>query len=111
MASYLAIGSTAIVNLIHYPSMKPLTWPASIVLVACTAIVLTPAIFGDSAQYPRNLTKGDVDRWMSELSNWGRWGKDDQSGTVNLSLPPNGWPPHAWSRRASPFRSPVMQIP
>ncbi len=21
---------------------------------------------------------------MTELSNWGRWGKDDQAGTVNL---------------------------
>jgi hypothetical protein len=34
--------------------------------------------------YPRNLTKDDIDRWMTELSNWGRWGKDDQAGTVNL---------------------------
>ena len=30
------------------------------------------------------LTKGDIDRLMTELSNWGRWGKDDQMGTVNL---------------------------
>ena len=35
-------------------------------------------------KYPRNLTKDDIDRWMTELSNWGRWGKDDQAGTVNL---------------------------
>jgi kynurenine formamidase len=35
-------------------------------------------------KYPRNLTKEDIDRWMTELSNWGRWGKDDQAGTVNL---------------------------
>ena len=35
-------------------------------------------------RYPRNLTKDDIDRWMTELSNWGRWGKDDQMGTVNL---------------------------
>jgi kynurenine formamidase len=31
-----------------------------------------------------HLTKADIDRWMTELSNWGRWGKDDQIGTVNL---------------------------
>lgn len=28
-----------------------------------------------------------LDRWMQELSNWGRWGKDDQLGTVNLITP------------------------
>ena len=39
---------------------------------------------GASEQYPRNLTKADIDRWMTELSNWGKWGKDDQAGTVNL---------------------------
>src|ERR1051325_3183822 len=32
-------------------------------------------------------TKADVDRWMKDLSNWGRWGRDDQMGTVNLITP------------------------
>jgi kynurenine formamidase len=35
----------------------------------------------------RNLTKDNIDAWMNELSNWGRWGKDDQAGTVNLITP------------------------
>jgi kynurenine formamidase len=35
----------------------------------------------------RHLTKADVDRLMKDLSNWGRWGKDDQIGTVNLITP------------------------
>src|SRR4051812_623797 len=39
------------------------------------------AAFGQSN---RTVTKADVDRWMTELSNWGRWGKQDQIGTVNL---------------------------
>src|SRR5205814_3692568 len=38
------------------------------------------AIVADGAK----TTKADVDRWMTELSNWGRWGKDDQIGTLNL---------------------------
>ena len=38
-------------------------------------------------KYPQNLTKEDVDRWMTELSNWGKWGKDDQAGTINLITP------------------------
>jgi kynurenine formamidase len=36
---------------------------------------------------PHKMTKADVDRWMTELSNWGRWGKDDQLGTLNLITP------------------------
>ncbi len=32
-------------------------------------------------------TKADVDRWMETLSNWGRWGADDQLGTINLITP------------------------
>jgi kynurenine formamidase len=39
------------------------------------------------AQTTHTMTKADVDRWMSELSNWGRWGKDDQRGTLNLITP------------------------
>jgi kynurenine formamidase len=30
------------------------------------------------------LDAGTIDRWMTELSNWNRWGKDDERGTVNL---------------------------
>src|SRR5689334_23067713 len=30
------------------------------------------------------LDAATIDRWMTELSNWNRWGKDDQRGTVNL---------------------------
>ena len=37
--------------------------------------------------YPRNLTSSDIERWMSELSNWGKWGQDDQAGTLNLITP------------------------
>jgi len=36
-----------------------------------------------SADTPR-VSNDDVARWMKELSNWGRWGKDDQRGTLNL---------------------------
>lgn len=30
------------------------------------------------------LDAATIERWMRELSNWGRWGTDDQRGTVNL---------------------------
>lgn len=35
----------------------------------------------------QGVTKADIDRLMTELSNWGRWGKDDQLGTMNLITP------------------------
>ena len=34
-----------------------------------------------------NATREDFDRFVKELSNWGRWGKDDQMGAVNLITP------------------------
>jgi kynurenine formamidase len=39
------------------------------------------------AQTRQALTIQDIDRMMVELSNWGRWGKDDQLGAVNLITP------------------------
>lgn len=30
------------------------------------------------------VTKAEYNRWLTEDSNWGRWGKDDELGTVNL---------------------------
>jgi len=36
------------------------------------------------AQNNHAMIKADVDRDMKELSNWGRWGKDDQLGAFNL---------------------------
>lgn len=56
-----------------------------LVLVACA--LSAPALFSGSrvtAQAGSKLTKADIDTWMKELSNWGRWGKDDQLGAINL---------------------------
>ena len=30
------------------------------------------------------VTRADVEEWMETLSNWGRWGDEDQLGTINL---------------------------
>lgn len=49
--------------------------------------LLTVGVFSTSglhAQTSHNLTKADIDKLMAELSNWGRWGKDDQLGAMNL---------------------------
>jgi kynurenine formamidase len=35
----------------------------------------------------QSVDQTQVDAWMTELSNWGRWGADDQRGTINLITP------------------------
>jgi hypothetical protein len=40
----------------------------------------------ESAQHPA-ITIEQVNRWETELSNWGRWGKDDERGALNLITP------------------------
>ena len=34
-----------------------------------------------------DVTQAQFDKWKTELSNWGRWGKDDERGTLNLITP------------------------
>jgi kynurenine formamidase len=36
---------------------------------------------------PVVVTQAEYDRWQTELSNWGRWGRDDELGTLNLITP------------------------
>jgi kynurenine formamidase len=33
------------------------------------------------------VTQAQYERWQVDLSNWGRWGKDDEMGTLNLITP------------------------
>jgi kynurenine formamidase len=54
---------------------------------AAARATAAPQAVAQGEKYPRNLTKEDVDRWMTELSNWGKWGADDQAGTINLITP------------------------
>jgi kynurenine formamidase len=49
------------------------------------ALLLAVSLFAQTPQRP--LSKADIDNMMKELSNWGRWGKDDEKGTVNLITP------------------------
>src|SRR5881396_950251 len=61
----------------YFTRRESLTWIAGSVAASARGYAAEP-------RYPRNLTKADIDRWLKELSNWGRWGKDDQAGTINL---------------------------
>ena len=57
--------------------MKP------IIICLLVTLLLPPS----HAQTSHNLTKTDIDRMMTDLSNWGRWGKADQLGAINLITP------------------------
>ncbi len=59
---------------------------ALVVVVVGGAWLLSPAP-GLEAQSSHDVTSETVDGWMTELSNWGRWGDDDQRGTLNLITP------------------------
>ena len=50
-------------------------------------IVMAAAAGTLVAQDKHKMTKADVERQIEELSNWGRWGKDDQLGALNLITP------------------------
>lgn len=57
---------------------------------AVFTVGLCSVVFSRPTRQPsvqQKLTKTDVDRLMNELSNWGRWGKEDQLGAVNLITP------------------------
>ena len=40
----------------------------------------------DSSQRPL-VTRAEYDGWLTDLSNWGRWGADDEIGALNLITP------------------------
>src|ERR1700738_1534287 len=51
-----------------------------------TIILLMTGLLAQ-AQSSHAVTAAMIDQWMTELSNWGRWGKQDQMGAVNLITP------------------------
>ena len=63
------------------------TVAATITVVVIIAGVATSAPSSKSGESSHTVTQADMDRWKVELSNWGRWGKDDEKGTINLITP------------------------
>ncbi len=65
---------------------------AFIVLVITMWVPVSTPLSGGFPLEPQpqtreQVTEEDLNRWMSELSNWGRWGKEDQLGAINLITP------------------------
>jgi len=47
----------------------------------------SPEAVAIASSKPALVTKAEYDKWRTELSNWGRWGKDDQVGAINMITP------------------------
>jgi kynurenine formamidase len=58
-----------------------------IVAVMLSGIIFSVLAGQSGSPSNKKLTKADIDAMMKELSNWGRWGKDDQLGAMNLVTP------------------------
>jgi kynurenine formamidase len=59
-------------------------------LAAGSLAIAAAILFGAGADVRAQgdeVTKEQYDGWMTELSNWGRWGDDDQLGALNLITP------------------------
>ena len=57
-------------------------------LVAATMIAFGACSGGGAQGEPgEEVTREQYDTWMTELSNWGRWGDDNQLGALNLITP------------------------
>ena len=72
--------------------MKVLTVSKAVLILVCS-LGITVALVGEAASQGSSsrplVSEAQYQGWQTELSNWGRWGKDVELGTLNGSLPPN----------------------
>ena len=58
---------------------------AAAALIAPLLLVSLATLSGTAAgQGAEPVSRAEFDRWMEEISNWGRWGPEDELGTLNL---------------------------
>jgi len=70
--------------------MQALAIRRAVSIVVCSIGIA--AVFSRDAASQKSsarplVTEAQYKAWQTELSNWGRWGKDDQLGTLNLVTP------------------------
>jgi kynurenine formamidase len=70
--------------------MKTLTVSMSALTLMCS-MTIAASLFqraaAQSTESSRTVTKEQYDQWKTELSNWDRWGEDDEMGALNLITP------------------------
>ncbi len=54
------------------------------VVIASSAVLSSTRVVGGQSPGAGDVTKEQFETWMTKLSNWGRWGKDDERGALNL---------------------------
>ena len=69
--------------------MSTLAFSRAVSILVCS-LGIVAALAGDAASQGSSrplVSEAQYEAWQTELSNWGRWGKDDQLGTLNLITP------------------------
>ena len=64
-----------------------LLWLISSFATPAQTVAPTPAAAAAATASHELRNRQDFERWMGELSNWGRWGTADQLGALNLITP------------------------
>ena len=68
--------------------MTALRRPSLLLAGAVCAAVLSTGTLAQGPGAPASLVSAEqFERWQTELSNWGRWGPDDELGAANLITP------------------------
>jgi kynurenine formamidase len=74
--------------------MKTVSVLGTIVLLAMVTIIFPAAVnrstgtaSASTQSQQSEMAKADFDKLVKSLSNWGRWGRDDQLGALNLITP------------------------
>jgi kynurenine formamidase/gas vesicle protein len=57
------------------------------VLGILSGVALAAVASAARAPQSKVVTKEQFEQWKKDLNNWGRWGKDDEIGTMNLITP------------------------
>src|SRR5262252_8623974 len=59
----------------------------ALTLLVASILGLTAQRLSSQTAPTRTITAAQYESWKKDLSNWGRWGKDDQIGALNLITP------------------------
>lgn len=71
--------------ILSFQAVSALLW--AVMVMPVSVLSQAPAAPADRPDVDRDLDPAVYERWKTELSNWGRWGADDEIGTLNLITP------------------------